>query len=713
MMSNHLSESMSYIKTVLVISILFLFAGCPADQKADSGFTFSVIGDIHIKDTQSGYFPSIINTLNSLDNAFVVFVGDLIPGYNSPENADLTRKQWDAYTEVMKKLSLPVHAVPGNHDIWDRKSKELYTETVGNLWHSFEYKKSLFIGLSSEEPGMQSRFSDEQMRWLKRELKKADSAAYLFVFVHQPIWRYGSFWKEEVHPLFKQAGVDGVFAGHEHRYEYREEDGIAYIITGGGASNLAGTPMLGGFNHHISVHVAEEEWTLTVNTETGTVPYNSIDGSRLKQAGLVVRSLLPETKIERADIGKKKTVVRKVSNPYAQDLIGTIEFKTHAGSPIKIEPENVKINIPAGTKKEISYQVFVPESAAVNYLLKNTPWAVVDLIVGEKPFMQKKAVQFAFDVWPFKKARAEFSKGLRLPPIEMTDEFKAELTFDFRNPIEDDISIELLNLYSASAWSMVPSKSSLDEIDDQASLPIAVFFSGTPEEFISAPVFKFSVFSDTSNELLYSKVFSLPIDTSNYFKKTKRKLFAAKVDAVEAIDGRIGISDKDSSKNFVYHDGKGIPVSPITINSDYSSDELYISLQCFSTIGYVASATERDSAVQLDDSVEIYIANEGNTYHWTVNADGVLKDEKNGDLSWNSSCRLETLTSKDETEWNVEIAIPLTEILGKGSIPEELRCNFIRNEPQKPYSVSVWNPTFGRFDNPEYYGRLLFQKEAE
>ena len=46
-----------------------------------------------------------------------------------------------------------------------------------------------------------------------------------------------------LHSLFKQAGVQLVFNGHDHDYERSQYDGIYYIVAGGG-----GAPQGGGMD---------------------------------------------------------------------------------------------------------------------------------------------------------------------------------------------------------------------------------------------------------------------------------------------------------------------------------------------------------------------------------------------------------------------------------------------------------------------------------
>ena len=226
-------------------------------------FTFAVIGDTRPgsrtrpKDASSvsiGYMENIL-WMNRLDPDFSVNVGDMIVGYNR-ENPGLTERQWDEFETSSNVLAHPAYMVAGNHDVWDEQSAAIYRRRFGPLYYSFQYKGCQFLCLSAELPGAGSRIGEKQLAWLERELSAKKDVRHRFVFLHKPLWWTNETgWLNRVHPLLKKYEVDTVFAGHEHLYEYREIDGIRYVVTGGGGAELPEPRPLGGFFHFLVVSV--------------------------------------------------------------------------------------------------------------------------------------------------------------------------------------------------------------------------------------------------------------------------------------------------------------------------------------------------------------------------------------------------------------------------------------------------------------------------
>ena len=222
----------------LLLLALTVSAAGPAGPAAEEGkaFRFSVMGDNRPRGeggdvvTQPAEFHQAIREANLLRPDLVLVVGDLIMGYTGDE--DLIRREWDAFDEAVRGFTAPVRLVPGNHDIWDRQSKEIYRERYGPPYYSFLHEGCRFIVLDSEDLVQRDRIAGEQLEWLEAELAK--KARRTFVFLHKPFWRYdegSSNWNEDVHPLLKAAGVTAVFAGHWHYYEKSNtRDGVAYYI---------------------------------------------------------------------------------------------------------------------------------------------------------------------------------------------------------------------------------------------------------------------------------------------------------------------------------------------------------------------------------------------------------------------------------------------------------------------------------------------------
>ena len=100
-----------------------------------------------------------------------------------------------------------------------------------------------FIGLNTNldcTPG------SPQYEWLSAEMRSSDfmQAYWRIILCHQPPYTCANVHPEDpavqayLVPLFEQYGVHMVFSGHNHVYELYSQNGITYIVTGGGGSSF-------------------------------------------------------------------------------------------------------------------------------------------------------------------------------------------------------------------------------------------------------------------------------------------------------------------------------------------------------------------------------------------------------------------------------------------------------------------------------------------
>jgi 3',5'-cyclic AMP phosphodiesterase CpdA len=226
-----------------------------AVSSGSGGFRFAVIGD-----NKQGYhiYSSLVDEIMRRKPDLVFNTGDLIP---NPGN----REQWKKFWELSKPINVPYYLVPGNHDIDDRASEQVWKDEVHfpgeETSYSVVYKGNLFIVLNTCDPKGEKKIDGEQLAWLKRTLASG-SYDHTFVFLHHPLflWKGATHegdsldqypdLRDALHRVFKEGGVDIVFAGHEHTYRRMDVDGIRYVITGGGGARL-----YGGFNNFVLVEV--------------------------------------------------------------------------------------------------------------------------------------------------------------------------------------------------------------------------------------------------------------------------------------------------------------------------------------------------------------------------------------------------------------------------------------------------------------------------
>lgn len=145
--------------------------------------------------------------------------------------------QWTHITDLYSRV--PVINVMGNHDgtqLFIRYFPYPYTPTFD--W-SFDYGPAHFVVIdlySNADP------TSPRWQWLRDDLA-ASSRPWKFILVHEPGWSAGPHENNEVvqkiiHPIAASHGVSIVFSGHNHYYAHAVVDGVTYLTTGGGGSEL-------------------------------------------------------------------------------------------------------------------------------------------------------------------------------------------------------------------------------------------------------------------------------------------------------------------------------------------------------------------------------------------------------------------------------------------------------------------------------------------
>lgn len=324
------------LKTLLILQLLILTIQVSKAGIIQEDFYFIVMGDNRPSTETpvvSLLFKELIKYVNWIRPDFAVNTGDLIYGSGSYERA---RAQYEEFKRAIEECKVPYYTVIGNHDARGR-GEELYQEILGRpLYYSFNHKGCHFVFLSTEIKGETGGIYGEQLEWLREDLMTNSNATLTFVFLHRPVWPVGphmsdSFQNETnkqiVVSLFKEYGVDYVFAGHEHLFDYSEHDGIVQIITGGAGAPLYADPENGGVNHLLLVHVTGGKAEITL---------------------IRFRDLKVEVTSE-----KHETIIK------IQNSVSSHQFKSLAGYTYSVEAHPIPLNgievsIPHTEKYEVS-----------------------------------------------------------------------------------------------------------------------------------------------------------------------------------------------------------------------------------------------------------------------------------------------------------------------------------------------------------------------
>jgi Icc protein len=191
---------------IFSIGILFLF-GCQKDKskeiEATNQFTFVFMTDIHVKPELRATegFQQAIARVNELDPDFVITGGDLV---SDALGASFERANslYNLYNQVTKAFNMPVYNVFGNHETFglykesgidsthEEYNKKMFEHKIGRRYYSFDHKGWHFIVLDAigVKPDRQyyGHIDDEQIEWLKSDIKDLSKETPIVVTVHIP-----------------------------------------------------------------------------------------------------------------------------------------------------------------------------------------------------------------------------------------------------------------------------------------------------------------------------------------------------------------------------------------------------------------------------------------------------------------------------------------------------------------------------------------------
>jgi 3',5'-cyclic-AMP phosphodiesterase len=235
------------------------------------------ITDIHIQahiGAAKGFercLHHIQNQKNKID--FIINGGDSIMGAHGASDANLS-KQWELFKSIIKNENqLPIYNCLGNHDLNrknlnlkgfnDSKKTALDQIYLPKSYYSFSKNNWKVIVLDSiqakfEGKGYQGKIDDEQMYWLKSELKETYKYTHILIVSHIPIlsacvfldgknfkngeWRVPETWMhsdaEDLIELFnKYPNIKLAISGHIHLKDKIEYNQITYCCNGAVSGN--------------------------------------------------------------------------------------------------------------------------------------------------------------------------------------------------------------------------------------------------------------------------------------------------------------------------------------------------------------------------------------------------------------------------------------------------------------------------------------------
>ena len=144
-------------------------------------------------------------------------------------------KAWTTPFGWVAEAGIPVWATWGNHD---NQRPKAVNAAFGDppRWSQHQWGNVDVVSIDSTDVG-----STEQAQWLQSTLSTATSP--VIVAEHYPAYSCSyhgdsTAVRNNWAPLFEQAGVEMVLAGHEHNYQRFEVGGVEYVVSGGGGAGL-------------------------------------------------------------------------------------------------------------------------------------------------------------------------------------------------------------------------------------------------------------------------------------------------------------------------------------------------------------------------------------------------------------------------------------------------------------------------------------------
>jgi 1,2-diacylglycerol 3-alpha-glucosyltransferase len=198
-------------------------------------YRFAVVGNIR---NSMRIFERRITPLISDSGAdFMVSLGNAV--YDGAEG------KYRLLYRGLKKLNIPYVMAAGHNEVEDFGAGEFYRH-FGPYFFSFHLENAYFIFLDSTGETSWKW----QLRWLRQELTAAEQYPYRFVFLNFSILPLPGFDPDETHyllgekpsrnlqQLFSRYRVTAVFSAGYPTYHERVEQGVRYIVSGGGGGLL-------------------------------------------------------------------------------------------------------------------------------------------------------------------------------------------------------------------------------------------------------------------------------------------------------------------------------------------------------------------------------------------------------------------------------------------------------------------------------------------
>jgi len=129
---------MRFVRLALIVLLLAFAANLSAaEQAVHRPFSFVVLGHVRGNDDglQHPTLDPLLAKVRELKPDMIFLTGDMIWGGlgKKQQQAEVITQDWDRLDAKLAQLGIPVYRVPGNHDVHDPVTRDIYFARYGKL----------------------------------------------------------------------------------------------------------------------------------------------------------------------------------------------------------------------------------------------------------------------------------------------------------------------------------------------------------------------------------------------------------------------------------------------------------------------------------------------------------------------------------------------------------------------------------------------------
>lgn len=317
--------------------------------------------------SQPPVHTAIVRRFQPFAPDFILHTGDLVA-----RGRDYALWSKEFFTPLAGVIDeVPVLPALGNHEEDATNYLAYFHLPAKERWYSFDIGPVHVLALDYHF----ERGTNEQYTFARQDLLQS-TAPWKIVFVHYPVFNIGGHvtgWGHEDYlPLFHEAKVDMVLAGHSHLYErfrpvaplaQRGRWAITHVTTGGGGASLAPS-----FEHPaLAAHASTNHFVLleatpdTLTGQTITITGHVLDRFTLsKPGGQPSPAYLAQTYAEewlKYSFDAARSLTARVATLPTPQEPGYVMFNLR---PMKTTTQAVELDISISPDAAANYQMAEP-----------------------------------------------------------------------------------------------------------------------------------------------------------------------------------------------------------------------------------------------------------------------------------------------------------------------------------------------------------------